>query len=70
MAGADPGGYKDTRIHTTEREIRSYLPQARVETIDCGSEIPMEAPGELAALIMEFVSALPRVVGGAGFEPA
>jgi len=31
------------------------LAGARLELIDCGHEIPIEAPGELAALIEEFV---------------
>jgi pimeloyl-ACP methyl ester carboxylesterase len=50
-------------LHTTESELTSTFPAARVTTVDTGSEIPMEAPAELATLIAAFVSELPSGSG-------
>lgn len=46
-------------VHATEREIVASLPNARIEILDCGPEIPMELPVELAHLIETFVAELP-----------
>jgi pimeloyl-ACP methyl ester carboxylesterase len=46
-------------VHSTERDIVSSLPHARLEVLDCGPEIPMELPAKLAHLIEEFVADLP-----------
>jgi pimeloyl-ACP methyl ester carboxylesterase len=46
-------------LHSTERDIVDSLPNARLEILDCGLEIPMELPTELAHLIEEFVAELP-----------
>ncbi len=46
-------------VHSTEREIVASLPNARLEILDCGPEIPMELPAELANLIGKFVAELP-----------
>jgi 3-oxoadipate enol-lactonase len=45
-------------IHSTERDIVASLPNARIEILDSGTEIPMELPAELAHLIEDFVAAL------------
>jgi pimeloyl-ACP methyl ester carboxylesterase len=47
-------------IHSelTDAVIASF-PGAHLETLDCGAEIPMEMPGELARLIERFVAELP-----------
>lgn len=43
--------------------IRACVPHARTVALDCGHEIPMECPGDLAALIEAFVAGLsPRSV--------
>jgi pimeloyl-ACP methyl ester carboxylesterase len=46
-------------VHSTERDIVASLPEARLEILDCGPEIPMELPVELAHLIEKFVAELP-----------
>jgi pimeloyl-ACP methyl ester carboxylesterase len=45
-------------VHSTERDIVASLPNARLEILDSGPEIPMELPAELAQLIEEFVGEL------------
>jgi pimeloyl-ACP methyl ester carboxylesterase len=45
-------------VHTTESDIVASLPNARLEILDSGPEIPMELPAELAHLIEEFVEEL------------
>ncbi|MGH8869884.1 MAG: alpha/beta fold hydrolase [Actinomycetes bacterium] len=49
----------DDPVHTTESDIAASLPHARVEVLDCGPEIPMELPAQLAQLIEQFVADLP-----------
>lgn len=46
-------------VHSTERDIVASLPNARLEILDSGPEIPMERPAELAHLIERFVAELP-----------
>jgi pimeloyl-ACP methyl ester carboxylesterase len=46
-------------VHSTKRDIVASLPEARLEILDCGPEIPMELPVELAHLIEKFVAELP-----------
>ncbi|MEO8323288.1 MAG: alpha/beta hydrolase [Actinomycetota bacterium] len=46
-------------VHSTERDIVASLPNARLEILDCGPEIPMELPVELAHVIEKFVAELP-----------
>lgn len=45
-------------VHSTESDIVASLPNARLEILDSGPEIPMELPAELAHLIEEFVAEL------------
>jgi 3-oxoadipate enol-lactonase len=45
-------------VHSTESDIIALLPNARLEILDSGPEIPMELPAELAHLIEEFAAAL------------
>lgn len=42
-------------VHTTEREIVGSFPQARLEVIDAGPEIPMEQPVAFARVVDRFV---------------
>jgi 3-oxoadipate enol-lactonase len=46
-------------VHSTERDIVASLPNARLEILHCGLEIPMELPVDLAHLIEKFVAELP-----------
>ena len=52
-------GARDPLHSAMARDVVAALPRARLETLDCGAEIPMEMPGELAHLIEQFVSDLP-----------
>ena len=45
-------------VHSTESDIVASLPNARLEILDAGPEIPMELPAELAHLIEKFVAEL------------
>lgn len=45
-------------VHSTERDIIASLPNARLEILDCGNEIPMELPVEFAKMIEKFVARL------------
>jgi pimeloyl-ACP methyl ester carboxylesterase len=45
-------------VHSTESDVVASLPNARLEILDSGPEIPMELPAELAHLIEEFVAEL------------
>ena len=47
------------RAHGKERDILASLPNARVRVLDCGPEIPMELPAELANVIEQFLAGLP-----------
>jgi pimeloyl-ACP methyl ester carboxylesterase len=39
--------------------VSASFPHARVETLDCGGEIPMEMPAEFASLTKSFLAGLP-----------
>jgi pimeloyl-ACP methyl ester carboxylesterase len=45
-------------VHSTESDIVASLPNARLEIVDSGPEIPMELPAELAHLIEKFLAEL------------
>ena len=45
-------------VHSTESDIVASLPNARLEILDSGPEIPMELPAQLAHVIEEFVAEL------------
>lgn len=51
-------GARDPLHSAMASDVVASLPQARLETLDCGAEIPMEMPGELAHLIEQFVADL------------
>jgi pimeloyl-ACP methyl ester carboxylesterase len=46
--------------------VAAPLPGARLALLDCGHEIPLERPGELAALLEAFLAGL----GGGSSRPA
>lgn len=46
-------------LHSEMRDaVIASLPNAHLEILDCGAEIPLEAPAELARLIQKFVAEL------------
>jgi pimeloyl-ACP methyl ester carboxylesterase len=51
-------GSGDSLHSAAHAAVLASLPQARSETLDCGGEIPMELPAELADLITRFVARL------------
>jgi pimeloyl-ACP methyl ester carboxylesterase len=51
-------GSRDPLHSAAAAEVSASFPHARIETLDCGGEIPMEMPSELADLIGRFVEAL------------
>jgi len=51
-------GSRDPLHSAAAAALSGSLPHARIETLDCGGEIPMELPAELADLIMRFVEGL------------
>lgn len=47
------------QLHSPETDaVVASLADARLETLECGPEIPMEVPAELALLIEKFVAGL------------
>lgn len=48
----------DDPVHTTERNILSSFPQARMETMTSGPEIPLERPAEFAVVLERFLAEL------------
>ena len=46
-------------FHSTEGAVVRSWPNARVESLDCGAEIPIELPTELARALESFLASLP-----------
>jgi non-heme chloroperoxidase len=51
-------GSRDPLHSAAAAAVSASFPHARIETLDCSGEIPMEMPEELAALIVRFVEGL------------
>jgi pimeloyl-ACP methyl ester carboxylesterase len=41
------------------QEVAFRIPRARLVQVDCGHEIPVERPAQMAALIEAFLAGLP-----------
>jgi pimeloyl-ACP methyl ester carboxylesterase len=51
-------GSRDPLHSAAAAAVSGSLPHARIESLDCGGEIPMEMPAELAHLIMRLIEGL------------
>jgi pimeloyl-ACP methyl ester carboxylesterase len=52
-------GSRDPLHSAAAAAVSASFPHARIETLDCGGEIPMEMPSELASLTKSFLAGLP-----------
>lgn len=57
-------------LHSPAEKVVASLPNARIEYLDCGLEVPLELPAETAALIEAFLAREFRGDGDIGTAPS